>query len=276
MLLEMNKKILQLVLKVSLWSLLSIFFIMNVCSCSTNKAQQDSLDIQIIKDRGMFNVGVKYDVPRFAYKGSKDETVEGLEVDIARIIAKKIMGDANKINFQPVSSKTKGPLLDNNEVDFVIATYTITEERKNKYNFSTPYFTDTVALMVNSDSTINTSKDLNRKRIGVSQNSSTRNSLQKAFAKCAISPNFVEFGTYSQIKVALKENRIDAFATDYAILLGYHDSKYRILDERFSAQNYGIATKKTNLGLAKLIDEIIVEMKNTGELQRLLEKWKLI
>ena len=53
-----------------------------------------------------------------------------MEPDIARLIAKEITGSEENVEFVGVTAKTRGPLLDNGELDMVIATFTITDERK--------------------------------------------------------------------------------------------------------------------------------------------------
>ena len=93
-------------------------------------------DIDAIKARGVLKVGVKVDVPKFGYKDAATGAVDGFEIDLARILATKILGDAKKIDVQGVTAKTRGPLLDNGEIDLVIATFTITEERRSEEHTS--------------------------------------------------------------------------------------------------------------------------------------------
>lgn len=82
------------------------------------------------------------------------------------------------VEFQGVTAKTRGPLLENGEIDLVIATFTITDERKETYNFSTPYYTDAVGLLVNNDSGIESIEDLDGKIIGVAQSSTTKDGFK--------------------------------------------------------------------------------------------------
>lgn len=238
---------------------------------SSDSATGDEL--QKIKDAGVLKVGVKVDVPKFGYKDAATGNVEGLEVDIARQIAKKIFGDESKIETQAVTAKTRGPLLDNGEIDIVAATFTVTEERKNTYNFSDPYFKDHVALLVKKANGIKSLKDLNGKTIGVSQSSTTKDLLLAAATEQGVTLNFSEFSTYPEIKAALDSGRIDCFSVDGAILNGYLDDSTVILDEKFNPQEYGIASKKSNTALADLINEVIKEMKASGELDKLVKKW---
>jgi putative glutamine transport system substrate-binding protein len=232
-----------------------------------------SADIKAIKDRGTLKAGVKVDVPKFGYKDPKTSKIEGFEIDLVKVLAKKILGDENKVDLQAVSAKTRGPLLDNGELDIVAATFTITEERKQSYNFSDSYFTDAVALLVKKDSGIKNLKGLDGKTIGVAQSATSKAALEEEAKKQGVSLKFSEFGTYPEIKSALDSGRVQCFSVDGAILNGYLDDSTVILSDKFNPQDYGIASKKGNDGLAKLINDTIKEMKNSGELKKLIDKW---
>jgi putative glutamine transport system substrate-binding protein len=236
---------------------------------------RDSPDLKAIKDRGVLRVGVKIDVPKFGYKDPKTGKINGFEVDLARTIAQKILGKKAKLELQAVNAKTRGPLLDNGEIDMVAATFTITEERKQTYNFSDPYFKDGIGLLVKKAARFKSLKDLNGKRIGVAQSATTKNAIQAEADKLGIKVEFAEFATYPEIKAALDSGRVDCFSVDTAILFGYLSRSTILLPDRFSPQNYGIATKKGNDGLAALVNGIITELKANGQLNKLIKKWKI-
>ncbi|WP_374711467.1 transporter substrate-binding domain-containing protein [Symbiobacterium terraclitae] len=231
--------------------------------------------VQKIKDAGVLRVGVKEDVPKFGYLDPAKNVHEGMEIDLAKRIAKEIFGDESKVQFTGVNAKTRGPALDNGEIDMVIATFTITEERKKSWNFSDPYFTDNVGFLVLADSGITSWKDLDGKTIGVAQSASTRAALTEQAEKDGITVNFMEFATYPEIKAALDSGRIDAFSVDQSILWGYKDDKNVMLPDKFAPQDYGIATKKSNTELAEFVNNIVKEMKASGEMDQLYEKWGL-
>ncbi len=235
----------------------------------------DAPDIKVIKDRGVLKVGTKVDVPKFGYRDPKTNKIDGFEIDIARAIAKKIFGNPDKLDLQGVSAKTRGPLLDNGEIDIVAATFTITEERKLSFNFSEPYFTDGIGLLVKKKAGYTNLKSLNGKKIGVAQSATTKKAIQEEATKQGIKVDFLEFGTYPEIKAALDSGRIDCFSVDTAILFGYLDDTTVLLSDRFSPQTYGIASKKSNTALAELINKTIADMKKSGELDKLIKKWKL-
>lgn len=232
-------------------------------------------DLEAIKSRGELKVGVKVDVPKFGYKDAATGVVDGFEIELARIIAAKILGDPKKLEVQGVTAKTRGPLLDNGEIDLVIATFTITEERKKSYHFSEPYFTDGVGLMVKTAKGFKSLKDLNGKRIGVAQSATTKKAIETVAEAAGIKVEFAEYNSYPEIKAALDSGRIDCFSVDTAILFGYMDKTTSILPDRFAPQNYGIAGKLGNDGLAKLVDDTVKTLKASGEIDKLLEKWEL-
>jgi putative glutamine transport system substrate-binding protein len=232
-------------------------------------------DIKAIKDRGVLKAGIKVDVPKFGFKDPKTGNIEGFEIDLVKALAKKIVGDENKVELTGTVAKTRGPLLDNGDVDVVMATFTITEERKNSYNFSDPYFTDGVALLVKKAGGYQSLKDLDGKKIGVAQSSTSRKAIQEAADKQGIKVSFLEFGTYAEVKAALDSGRVDCFSVDAAILFGYLDDSTVILPDRYSPQEYGAATKKSNTALAKLVNDTLNDMKKSGEIDKLLVKWGL-
>ena len=231
-------------------------------------------DVKVIKDRGVLKVGVKVDVPNFGYKDTKTGIVDGFEIDLAKAISKKILG-TEKIETTAVTAKTRGPVLDSGDVDMDISTFTVTEERKKSYNFSDSYFTDGVRLMVKKSSGIQSLKDLNGKKIGVAQSSTSKTAVQAEADKVGAKISFLEFATYPEIKTALDSGRVDCFSVDGSILSGYLDDSTTILADRFSPQEYGVASKKGNDGIAKVVNDTIAELKKSGELDKMIQKWGL-
>ena len=127
------------------------------CGNSTSGEGSDKgSKLAAIKSRGHLNAGVKKDVPGYGYYDTAKGRFEGMEVDLCYQIAAAVFGVSYKearaqelVEFTDVTPKTRGPLIDNGQLDVVAATYTITDERKKSWDFSTPYRTDYVGLMVN-------------------------------------------------------------------------------------------------------------------------------
>ncbi|MDG4514289.1 transporter substrate-binding domain-containing protein [Streptococcus suis] len=239
-----------------------------IAQTDTPTELSNSDQVQAIIDRGVLRVGVKQDVPNFGYKNPDTGEFEGMEIDIARKIADELGVD---IEFTPVTAQTRGPLLDNGQVDMVIATFTITDERKLLYNFTIPYYTDAVGFLVNKDSGINDIEDLDGKNIGVAQGSNTRTLISELAEKYGLDVSYTELGSYPELSVSLRAHRIDAFSVDQSILSGYVSSKSQLMDYSFSASNYGIATKLSNTELNDYLNSLIEEWTADGSLKAIYD-----
>lgn len=241
-------------------------------------------DVKKIIDRGTLKVGCKSDIPKFSLLNTATGEYEGFEDDLAYEIAGKIFGctpeeakEKKLVAFQGVTAKTRGPLLENGEIDLVIATFTITDERKETYNFSTPYFTDAVGLLVNKDSGITSIEGLDGKVVGIAQSANTKEVTMKYLTEKGLNvkPEFQEFDGYPALAQALATKQIDCFSVDRAILAGYVNDKNQILEDRFAEQDYGVASAKDNTGLAGLVEEKVTSMITDGSMKKLQDKWGL-
>lgn len=231
--------------------------------------------VQAIKDSGKLRVGVKADVPNFGLQDAATGEFSGMEIDLAYALAERIGLSADDVEFEAVTAKTRGPLLDNGQLDVVIATFTIKPERLEQWNFSDAYYQDEVGLLVKKDSGIESLADLDGKTIGVAQGATTRDAVQVEADAAGITVNFLEFATYPEINAALESGRVDAFSVDKSILSGYVTDDSVILPDGFSPQDYGVASKLGTDELRDFINEMLAEMEANGEMAALLEKWGL-
>ncbi|HIW76944.1 MULTISPECIES: transporter substrate-binding domain-containing protein [Gordonibacter] len=227
-------------------------------------------------DPNVLRVGTKIDVPAFGFQNPETGNVEGMEVDIARELAKRIKGSPDALQVTGVNVTTRGAMLDNGTLDATLATFTITEARKKSYNFSRPYYTDHIGVLVKKSSGITDLRALDGKTVGVALSATTREKLTAAGDELGIHMNFAEYSTYPEIKIALVTGRVDAFSVDRSILNGYVDDSTMLLNTQFAPQEYGVATKKSNVELANQIDAAIGAMQEDGTLRALEERWGLV
>ena len=239
---------------------------------STSDAQLEA-GVQEIVDRGVLRVGVKQDLPNFGYRDPESNQYTGMEVEIAKKVAAELGVD---IEFTPVTAQTRGALLDNGQLDMVIATFTITEERKELYNFTTPYYTDAVGFLVRKDSNIQSSWEaLDGLTIGVTQGSIQWGLLEEIAAEKGIELNFRELGSNSEVVVALAAHRVDAFSIDQSILSAFLGKTNELLDLQYQPSEYGIVTKKSNKDLAKYLDGLVQGWTEDGSLQAIYDDFDL-
>ncbi len=222
----------------------------------------------------VLRVGTKVDVPGFGFQNPETGNVEGLEVDVARELAARIKGNANALELIGVNATTRGAMLDNGALDAALATFTITEDRRRSYDFSRPYYIDTIGILVKKDAGIDDLAGLDGKTVGVALSATTKDKLREAADRLGITLNFAEYATYPEIKIALVVGRVDAFSVDRSILLGYQDDTTRLLDTQFAPQEYGVATAKGS-ALTSQVDAAIAAMEADGTMASLKERWGL-
>lgn len=228
--------------------------------------------IQKIVKKGTLNVGVKQDVPNFGYYSAKTNTYQGMEIDLAKKIAKELKV---KVNFTAVTPQTREALMDNGTIDMLIATYTITDDRKASYAMSNPYYYDQIGFLVQTKSGYKKLSDLNGKTIGVSQGSSAKAAVEEYASANNLKFNYVQLGSFPELAVSLYAHRVDAFSVDKSILSGYESKKTKTLKEGFKTQEYGIASSKSNQELIDYTNDLIAKWQKDGSLQKLYDKYHL-
>ncbi|AHV95585.1 glutamate ABC transporter substrate-binding protein [Paenibacillus sabinae] len=266
------------------WKLLSVMMIVALfiaalagCGKDSNNAGGSNAaagegGIAKIKERGKLQVGVKFDTKLFGLKDPASGQVEGFDIDISKAIAKHILGDENAIELKEVTSKTRIPMLNNGEIDMVVATMTITEERKKEVDFSDVYFQAGQSLLVKKGSPITGLESLTKDStvLGSKGSTSVKNIKEKVPGI-----NVLEFDNYQDAFTALKTGKGDALTTDDSILYGMaaQDSNYEVVGKPFTDEPYGIAVQKGNSEVVKAINETLAELKSSGEYDKIYEKW---
>jgi len=239
-------------------------------------------------DKGTLKVGVKQDVAGFGLLDPLTNEYTGMEIDLAHLIADAL--GYSDVEFTTVTAATRGELLDSGDLDCVLATFTIKPDRKEKWDFSTPYYTDAVTVLVEKGSGISTLADLLDKKIGVSTSSTSAKAVVEALQAAGIletsdlesfvasewkdGVSFVEFPDYPAISAALQSGEVDAFSVDKSILANYLTEDRQYIDETFSPQEYGVATKK-GAALSAEIEALITTWLGDGTIQGLVDKYNL-
>lgn len=242
--------------------------------------------LQAIKDRGVLNCGVKADVLGYGYLNTETNEYEGLEIDLCYQIAAAVLEttyeeakEQGLCEFTTVTPSTRGTLIDSGQLDIVAATYTITPEREEDWDFSTPYRTDSVGIMVKSANGWTSMEDLDGQTIGVSTGSTTQQLVEQMIEDNGFNctPNFTEYQSYPEIKDALDAGMVQAFAMDRSTLNTYMDDTVELLQPeiKFGTQDYGVATQK-GCDLSKVVDDTVNELLESGWIDEEIETWGLV
>ena len=243
-----------------------------LAGCNNNSSGTDTGTLAAIKERGKLIVGVKYDTNLFGLKDPATGDVNGFDVDIAKALAKKIFGDENKLELKSVVSKTRIPMLQQGDIDAIIATMTITPERGKQVLFTDSYFDAGQSLLVKKGSPIKSIKDI---KSGVRVVTVKGSTPAKRIRKMVPGATVLEFDNYQNAFMALKTGKGDVLTTDNVILMGMsrQDPKYVVVGDNFSDEPYGIAVRHGDVEFADYINKFLKEIKSDGTYDAIYKKW---
>ncbi|MCI1901724.1 MAG: glutamate ABC transporter substrate-binding protein [Bifidobacteriaceae bacterium] len=230
--------------------------------CGTSSAETSGPKITI---------GIKYDQPGVGYK--EGDNYSGFDVDVARYVAKQLGYSEKQIVWKEAPSAQREALLQNGDVDFIIASYSITADRKKVVDFAGPYFVAGQDLLVRSDDTsIKSAKDLNGKNLCTVSGSTSAQVIKDNFAK---SVQIMELSGYAECVTALISGTVDAVTTDDIILAGLAHAKgnglLKVLGQPFTKETYGIGVKKGDTQLISKINAALKKMVDDGSWNKALD-----
>ncbi|GAA3708867.1 glutamate ABC transporter substrate-binding protein [Streptomyces tremellae] len=215
-------------------------------------------------------IGIKYDQPGLGLK-EPDGSFSGFDVDVATYVAKELGYKAGDIEWKQTPSAERENMIANGDVRFIVASYSITDERKQKVDFAGPYLLAHQDLLVRADDrSITKAADLNSKKLcSVTGSTSAQNIRRDLAPKADLQQN----GGYSECLTGLENKAVDALTTDDSILAGYaaqkeHRGKFRLVGLKLSDENYGIGLKKGDTELKGKINTALKKMVSDGSWQK--------
>ena len=224
-----------------------------------------------IRERGRLIVGLDIGSNLFSFRDPITGEITGFDVDIAGEIARDIFGTPSQVEYRILSSEDRIKALENNEVDVVVKTMTITCERKDLVNFSTVYLMANQRILVPRDSAISQPGDLSGKRVCVVKGTTSLERMREITPP----PIIVGVVTWADCLVALQQRQVDAVSTDDAILAGLvsQDPYLRIVGPSLSAEPYGIGINRENTGLVRFVNGTLERIRRDGTWNTLYRKW---
>ena len=222
--------------------------------CSSDGEIKDPDLVKGAQEGGRLTIGISFDEPGVGFR--KGETYSGFDVDTATYVAKALGVDAKDITWVRADPGEREQLLESGKADLVVATYSITDERKQAVDFAGPYFVAHQDLLIRrNDTEITGPKTLDGRTL-CSVTGTTSSDYVRAHYKGDIT--LKEYPRYSECVAALLEGTVDAVTTDDLILAGYaseekYKGKLKVVGDGFTDERYGIGIKK---GDQELVDEV--------------------
>ncbi|GAA4138704.1 glutamate ABC transporter substrate-binding protein [Actinomadura keratinilytica] len=210
--------------------------------------------------------------------GFRDPDLQGFDIDVAREIARRLGVPRDRVDLRPVPRDVnREDLLVTGQVDMVVASYSITPERKTKVLFAGPYYVAHQDILVRrSDTAVRNVRDLaGRTLCSVAGSLSHRRVIDEKGVKAT--PR--ESGGYDQCLVGLQDGDVDAVSTDDLILAGLAarardgGAPVRLVNAPFSDEPYGVGLHRDDVAGCEAVNKAITRMYQDGTVPRLLHRW---
>jgi glutamate transport system substrate-binding protein len=221
-----------------------------------------------IQQRGEIKIGVKFDVPPFGFKNPQSGEVEGFDVDMGKIVAEELGVEPR---FVEAISDNRIPFLQQGEVDLILSTMTINQERDTEIEFSEPYYIARGRILVPGDSDIKGIEDLAGKRVCTALGSTYEETLREE----APDADLQLVDTYSECLELLQNGAIDAISTDDVILTGMiiQDDTLKMVGDELTTEPYGAGIKEGEKEFQKFVTDTFAAAEQDGRWADLYQRW---
>jgi ABC-type amino acid transport substrate-binding protein len=223
-----------------------------------------------ILDKDTLVVGVRPDLPSLGMR-KPDGTFEGFDIDVARYVARRLGKD---VSFVPVLAADRIPVLREKRADLVLATLSVTPDRKTQIAFAGPYYVSYQDVMVRAeDKDVKAIRDLRGRRFCAVEGADP---TKRLLALHGMTARLVPAKDYDQCMTLVRARRVDAVTTNDVILAGLvrrHGGITRLVNVKLSEQNTGIGLRHGDPDGCVALNRAITRMYQDGTARKLVSKW---
>jgi glutamate transport system substrate-binding protein len=217
-----------------------------------------------LADDGKMTIGVKIDQPGIGNLEPGADAPEGFDIEIGRMIAGGLGISDDNIEWLETISDNREPFIKSGKVDLVVASYSITDDRREIVGQAGPYYVTGQQLLVREDDKdkITGPDDLSGLKV-----CSVEGSTSLATAQDEYGADPVPLATYSECVDQLNNNTVDVVTTDGAILLGYEaedPDNLQVVGEPFSEERYGVGYTMGDTEMCEFIQDTIKDAQADG------------
>lgn len=246
-------------------------------------ATPEETTIDRVKRTGVLNLGVRETTPPYGWLNEQNKFV-GFSTEIAEKAHARLELELKtkiKINYVPVTGRTRIPLLQNKTIDMEAGATVIAKSRVKVVDFSAPFFLTATFVLVPADSPVKRIEDLSGKRVGghrggLEETLYTKKLISEGVLKRPV--QFIGFEGHPEGFTALQGGSIDAYSSDGPILYGLHKSapdpaKWRVFDPEVDVFGQAFPIRQNSSTFATLINLTIVELSESGQWDELYQKY---
>ncbi|WP_235736863.1 glutamate ABC transporter substrate-binding protein [Nocardioides alcanivorans] len=209
-----------------------------------------------IRDSGKVVVGVKFDQPGLGFKSATADRPSGFDIEIAKILVSKLgfNPDGSDVVWEETVSDNREPFLESGKVDLVLASYSITDDRRKVVGQTGPYMVTGQQLLVKSDSAVESIADLKGKEVCSVTGSTSIDRINAEGAKG------VGFDSYSECVQKVLDGTVEGMSTDGSILAGYaaeNEGELKVVGEPFSEELIGVGYSQDHPEMCEWINSVL-------------------
>jgi glutamate transport system substrate-binding protein len=217
-----------------------------------------------LNEAGKVTIGTKYDQPGFGLL-NPDGVPEGFDVEIAKLVAAELGIAAEDIEWTETVSANREPFIQNGQVDFVVATYTINDTRKQVVDFAGPYYVAGQDIMVAAGNPegIEGPEDLAGKTVCSVEGSTPAENIRTKYPEAQLTT----YDVYSKCADDLRNGNVQAVTTDNVILTGLvagSPEEFELVGNPFTEEPYGIGLAKGDDEFRTFINDVLEDAFESG------------
>jgi polar amino acid transport system substrate-binding protein len=220
-----------------------------------------------IANRGRLRVGVDQNTYLFGFRNPVTGQLEGFDIDLAREMARDLLGDPDKIDFLSLSAAERETALKDGKVDMVVRTFSATCDRRQRVGFSATYFSTDRRVLAAKTSGIASTQDLAGKRVCVVVGTT----VVPVLLGLPQPPKVTGATNYTDCLVLLQQGQVDAISTDAPILLGLaaQDPNLAVVGESLGIDNFAIGVPKDRTDLVRFVNGVLERLRSDGTWDRI-------
>jgi len=244
-------------------------------------AQELTGTLKKIKDTGVVKIGHREASIPFSYLDDKQRPI-GYGVDICMKIVDavktRIKMPKLKVEFVPVTSQTRIPILTGGNIDMECGSTTNSVERQKQVAFAPTYFMTGTKLIVKKSSGIKGYDDLKGKTVVFTQGTTNERAMKAYNDEKKLGINFIPAKDHAESFLAVETGRAAAFPMDDILLYSLRASAkkpgdYAVIGEFLSDDPYGIMMRKDDSAFKELVDKTVGGLYKSGEINKIYRKW---
>ena len=244
-------------------------------------AQELTGTLKKIKETGVIKVGHRDASIPLSYLDDNQKPI-GYGIDICMKIVDAVKAQLKmpklKVEFVPVTSQTRIPILAGGNIDLECGSTTNSVERQKQVDFAPTYFVTGTKIIVKKSSGIKSYDDLKGKTVVFTSGTTNERAMKAYNDEKKLGINFIPSKDHAESFLAVETGRAVAFPMDDVLLYGLRASAknpadYEVLGPFLSDDPYGIMLRKNDPAFKKLVDDTVTKIYKSGEINKIYHKW---